>query len=111
ALSQAMDQTLPGTPRLNSAQRRWIDSTIAALKAHPGRGLIGISNQAPEDLQAQVMHLNQRLGHIGQTLDWQVPSLLGYQAQPVWGSLGQLSRELTDGHVSHLIMLDCNPVQ
>jgi len=106
ALSQALGQDLPGTPRLNSAQRQWVQDAVAALKAHPGRGLIGISQQASEALQAQVMQLNQRLGHAGRALDWQVPRLLGYEPNQSWGSLAQLSQEA----VTHLLILDCNPV-
>ncbi|MDQ0704074.1 MoCo/4Fe-4S cofactor protein with predicted Tat translocation signal [Pseudomonas sp. W3I7] len=107
ALSQALGETLSGTPRLSTAQRRWVDSAAAALKAHPGRGLIGISHQAPEALQAHVTYLNQRLGH----MEWQVPSLLGYTPRHRWGSLEQLNRELVAGQVTHLVMLDCNPLQ
>lgn len=107
ALSQALGETLSATPRLTAAQQHWVDAAAAALKAHPGRGFIGVSTQAPEALQAQVMHLNQRLGHP----DWQVPSLLGYAPQRRWDSLDQLNRELTAGRVTHLLMLDCNPLQ
>ncbi|AZE67167.1 quinol:cytochrome c oxidoreductase iron-sulfur protein precursor [Pseudomonas synxantha] len=111
ALSQALGETLPGTPRLTAAQRQWLDLAVAALKAHPGRGLIGISSQAPEALQAQVLRLNQRLGHLGRTLDLQAPSLLGYEPQRQWASLQQLAQALQEERVSHLVMLDCNPVQ
>ncbi|MBI6908292.1 TAT-variant-translocated molybdopterin oxidoreductase [Pseudomonas palleroniana] len=106
ALSQALGEDLPGTPRLSTAQLRWVQDAVAALKRHPGRGLIGISHQACETLQAQVMHLNQRLGHTGQTLDWQVPSLLGHDPDHLWSSLAQLDLD----QATHLLLLDCNPV-
>jgi MoCo/4Fe-4S cofactor protein with predicted Tat translocation signal len=110
ALSRALGENTADQPRLNARQNNWINVATTALKAHPGRGLICVSQQAPADVQAQVMRLNQRLGAFGQTLDWQVPTLLGYERGQFRDSLEQLSQQLAAGNVSQLLLLDCNPL-
>jgi MoCo/4Fe-4S cofactor protein with predicted Tat translocation signal len=111
ALSLALGEALPDTPRLSTRQLDWVAAAAAALRAHPGRGLISTSKQAAADVQAQITRLNQRLGHFGQTLDWQAPTLLGYEHEHFWDSLEELSRQLAKGQISHLLILDCNPLQ
>jgi len=110
ALSRALGDNVADQPRLSARQLDWVDEAASALKAHPGRGLICVSKQAAEDVQAQVMRLNQRLGAHGQTLDWQTPTLLGYERGQFWASLEQLSQQLAGGNVSQLWLLDCNPL-
>lgn len=111
ALSCALGERNSKTPRLNREQLNWVDLAATALKSHPGRGLISISKGAATDVQAQISHLNQRLGHFGQTLDWQAPTLLGYEPKHFWNSLEQLSRQMDGGQVAQLLILECNPLQ
>jgi MoCo/4Fe-4S cofactor protein with predicted Tat translocation signal len=110
ALSQALGETINGQSRLSARQLQWVNATAQALKAHPGRGLICVSKQAPQDVQAQVMRLNQLLGAHGKTLEWHKPALLGYEPGNFHESLDQLSKQLAQGNVSQLWLLDCNPL-
>jgi molybdopterin-containing oxidoreductase family iron-sulfur binding subunit len=111
ALSRALGENVADQPRLSARQLEWVEAAATALKAHPGRGLICVGMQAATDVQAQVMRLNQRLGAHGQTLDWQAPTLLGYERGQFWASLEQLAQQLAAGNVSQLLLLDCNPLQ
>jgi molybdopterin-containing oxidoreductase family iron-sulfur binding subunit len=111
ALSRALGDDVADQPRLSTRQLDWVEAAAAALKAHPGRGLVCVGTQAAADVQAQMMRLNQRLGAHGQTLDWQTPTLLGYERGQFWASLEQLSQQLAAGNVSQLLLLDCNPLQ
>ncbi|MCU1761656.1 TAT-variant-translocated molybdopterin oxidoreductase [Pseudomonas sp. 14P_8.1_Bac3] len=110
ALSRALGENVADQPRLSTRQLNWVEAAAAALKAHPGRSLICVGPQAAADVQAQVMRLNQRLRAHGQTLEWQVPTLLGYERGQFWAPLEQLSQQLATGEVSQLILLDCNPI-
>jgi molybdopterin-containing oxidoreductase family iron-sulfur binding subunit len=111
ALSRTLGDNIADQPRLSARQLDWVEAAAAALKVHPGRGLICVGPQAATDVQAQVMRLNQRLGAHGQTLDWQTPTLLGYEHSQFWAPLEQLAQQLAAGNVSQLLLLDCNPLQ
>ncbi|MFY0727427.1 TAT-variant-translocated molybdopterin oxidoreductase [Pseudomonas sp. NFX15] len=111
ALSRALGAQVADQPRLSARQLDWVEAAAAALKAHPGRGLVCVGTQAAMDVQAQVMRLNQRLGAHGQTLDWQSPTLLGYEHSQFWAPLEQLVQQLDAANVSQLLLLDCNPLQ
>lgn len=78
------------------------------LKAHPGKALVVVGEHRSPELQALAFAMNEALGARGATLEL-VPSALARPGNSMT-SLAALSKDMLDGKVSLLVMLDSNPV-
>lgn len=92
---------------LSDAERGFVDRAVAALKAHPGRGLLTVGAQHPPEVQAAALLASARLGAIGTTLRLTDPITL---APPDGAqSLERLMSDMADGAVTALVVIGANP--
>jgi molybdopterin-containing oxidoreductase family iron-sulfur binding subunit len=87
---------------------RWEAAVAGALARAPGRSLVVAGTTLSPASRALVHLLNQRLGAVGNTIDYIAPVRLG--AADHGASIDDLARAMHAGVVDTLIMLDVNPV-
>lgn len=112
AYVQALAATLGEgeAPLLLDEAQRWIEAVSEQLQERRGRCLITAGEFAPLDVQAAVHWLNQRLGNVGQTVEYtEAVTWLDAGGQRLAG-LPELASAIDRGEVETLVMLDCNPV-
>ena len=93
-------------PQLGQAP--WLAAMIADLKRARGRALVHVGADQPAELHALAHRINAALGGRGITfdlIDEIAPPAADEQAQ----TLEDLSADMQDGKVAHLLILDSNP--
>lgn len=106
ALANALGVAGASRPGLAEIEASWVARVVAACKEHAGRSLFtsGLSGRAAGALW--IARINQQLGNIGQTLKLTDPI-----AGPVGAAtLAELVSDISAGHVTSLLVIDCNPV-
>jgi molybdopterin-containing oxidoreductase family iron-sulfur binding subunit len=106
ALASALGVGGASRPEVTEAEARWIARVADACKEKTGRSLFvsGLSGGASTALW--IARINQQLGNGGETLKL-TASLPGPAGS---GTLAALVSDINAGHVTSLIVLDCNPV-
>lgn len=104
-LANALGVTGASKPDVTEAEAGWIARVVAACADRAGRSLFvsGLSGGAAAALW--VARINQQLRNAGQTLKLTVPIAGPADA----GSLADLVSDINAGHVTSLLVLDCNP--
>lgn len=105
ALANALGVAGASRPGLAEIEAGWIGRVVAACKEHAGRSLFtsGLSSGAASALW--IARINQQLGNTGQTLKLTDPI-----AGPAGaGTLAELVSDISAGHVTSLLVIDCNP--
>lgn len=97
-------------------ENTWLKAAAADLRSRPGRGLVLAGEPLPPEAHATAHAINAALGAFGTTITFiesnRDPSLgpsLGSSGRAS-GSLDDLVREMRQGQVDALIILDSNPV-
>jgi molybdopterin-containing oxidoreductase family iron-sulfur binding subunit len=108
ALAQALGLDIPGRPRLNEAEQRWITTVADDLKQNRGRSLVLLDPMRPVELHQLVLQINSLLGNMGQTLLWQ-ESVLDQEGMR-WASEAELAADLQSNKVKGLFLFGVNPV-
>jgi molybdopterin-containing oxidoreductase family iron-sulfur binding subunit len=86
----------------------WLHAMIEDLRSARGRALVHVGADQPAELHALAHRINEALGGRGKTfdlIDEVAPPAAGEQAQ----TLEDLSSDMQDGKVAHLLILDSNP--
>ncbi len=96
---------LPAAPDLSYPERRWVDAAVAALRRHPGRGLVTAGSGTAPEVQALAMILTAWTGGLGTTLRATEPV-----ARTGQGTLSDLAEAAAKGEVTALMVLDANPL-
>ncbi len=105
ALIAALDQVATGgAASADAPAAAWVQRAGQALRAAHGAGIVTIGTWQPPALQEAVHRLNARLGNLGQTVFYTVPSLTS------GAGVAALADDMRDGKVRAVIMLDTNPV-
>jgi len=112
ALAQALARRL-GTQGAGDAPQMaphqgWIEALAADLLDHRGESLVVAGDGQPPEVHRLTHEINQTLGNIGSTLVYIEPveeRIPGRQA-----SLPELVREMAQGNIDTLLVLDSNPV-
>lgn len=106
ALASALGVADASRPELTEVEASWIARAADACKDKMGRSLFvsGLSGGAATALW--IARINQHLGNGGETLKL-TASLAGPAGS---GILAALVSDINAGHVTSLIVLDCNPV-
>jgi Fe-S-cluster-containing dehydrogenase component len=99
-----IDGLAPGEGPL---RKSWLDAVVADLEAHAGAALILAGPQQPPSVQALVHAINDRLGSVGNTIEYLEP----VHGNPEGGleSLADLAAALAAGQVDLLVIFDGNP--
>lgn len=93
---------------LNSRERTWVETAAAALARAPGDGLLTVGAHHPPAVQALGWAINGRLGNFGRTIAFAEPAFAGSGIEPA--PFDALERDLSNGRVSTLFMLETSPV-
>jgi molybdopterin-containing oxidoreductase family iron-sulfur binding subunit len=97
----------PDVPALNQPEvRRVLDAMVSDLLANPGASVIVAGDQQPAEVHALVHWLNALLDNVGRTV-WYRPS---QRDGRMLSALQGLTREMAEGTVDTLFVLDANPV-
>ncbi|MBO0732875.1 MAG: TAT-variant-translocated molybdopterin oxidoreductase [Methylocapsa sp.] len=96
-----------GTPPSSGAPP-WVPEIIADLRANRGAALVHAGPDQPPEIHALVFAINEALGGRGRTFELIAPVAHSTPGREI--SLTGLARELHDGKVSTLLILDSNPV-
>ncbi len=90
----------------NGLRAAWksVERFLSDLQNNRGRCLVVAGRRRPEAVHVLVHALNDRLGNVGNTVEYIEPIELPQRSQP--GSLGELAKALTDGSVETLIILE-----
>lgn len=106
ALANALGVAGASRPGLAEIEAGWIARIVAVCKERAGHSLFtsGLSGGAAAALW--IARINQQLGNTGQTLKLTDPI-----AGPAGaGTLAELVSDINAGHVTSLLVIDCNPV-
>ena len=97
-----------GSGQLDDATLRWVEAAAEDLRAHRGRALVVAGDALPVPVQVLVHAINGALGAAGRTVVYTQP----VAAAPVdqVESIAALARDLGEGAVDTLVILDGNPV-
>jgi molybdopterin-containing oxidoreductase family iron-sulfur binding subunit len=110
-LAQALEQ--PDTNQPTDADALLpagaFEALLADLTAHRGRSLVVAGDTQPPAVHALVHRINQRLGNVGQTLEYIDP--YGDADAPAAPDLTSLAAAMRVGAVQTLVILQSNPVQ
>ncbi|MPZ77549.1 MAG: 4Fe-4S dicluster domain-containing protein [Deltaproteobacteria bacterium] len=90
------------------AHAGWIDAVVADLREHRGSSLVIAGGSQPPRVQALAHALNQFLGNAGTTVVYTEP--IEEQFANRVESLQELTREMAQGTVEAIFILDSNPV-
>lgn len=93
---------LPDMP-LTSPERDWVDEAGAALRRHPGAGLVALGAHHPPNLHRLARAIDERMGNPGRTRLSAGPRARGST------SMDELTAEMRAGQVSTLMLLETNP--
>ena len=91
-------------PALNSLESGWADRAAAALRAHPGAGLVTVGPHHPPAIQAAARAIDAKLGNLGKTR-----ITLPQPQGPTPGDLDALIADMNAGEVETLFVLEANP--
>ena len=90
-------------------QPEWLRAVLADLMSARGRALLHVGADQPAELHGLAHRINEALGGRGKTFD-----LIDEVASPTSGgqaqTLEELSADMRDGKVAHLLVLDANPL-
>jgi molybdopterin-containing oxidoreductase family iron-sulfur binding subunit len=86
----------------------WVDALAKDLQAHAGKSLLLVGETQPAEVHALGHAINQKLQNIGKTVTFieRVAANGGEQS----GTLAELVKDMQDGAVDTLFILDGNPV-
>lgn len=107
ALSAVIDATEPRSP-LSEVEQHWLAVVVKAMRTHPSQTMVTIGADYPAETQAFVLGINQRLGAIGTLL--QFTDTIAALPPDGGASFNSLVRDMAEGQVQSLLILDCNPV-
>ena len=93
------------TPQLSPQISKHVEHTADELLKHKGESLV-VSGSNNADVQQMVNAINQMLGNYGKTIDIDVP-LSGAQANEK--DFVEFVKEMNDGDISAVFMLNANP--
>ena len=95
-------------PELSEREASYLKAMIADLKKAGRKALVTVGPHQSPSVHALAHLINAQLGAIGSTVDFIEPQLNG----PVntWKEFADFCREMHDGNVDVLLMLDVNPV-
>jgi molybdopterin-containing oxidoreductase family iron-sulfur binding subunit len=86
----------------------WISAMIRDLKNHEGRCVVLAGAPQPPEVHALAYAINERLGNFGKTVSFLSPDEPGSAGQT--SSLDDLVKDIHQGEVDALLILDANPV-
>jgi MoCo/4Fe-4S cofactor protein with predicted Tat translocation signal len=87
----------------------WVGAVVADLKAAQGRAFVHVGAQQPPEMHAWAHAMNEALGGRGTTYELIEP-VASAPSSDQTGSLRALVADMRAGHVTHLLMIDSNPV-
>ncbi|HTV80540.1 MAG TPA: TAT-variant-translocated molybdopterin oxidoreductase, partial [Steroidobacteraceae bacterium] len=87
----------------------WLNALIADLRAARGRALLHVGADQPPELHALAHRINEALGGRGKTFDL-IDEIAPPAVDPQAQSLEDLSADMQEGKVAHLLVLDSNPL-
>jgi MoCo/4Fe-4S cofactor protein with predicted Tat translocation signal len=103
ALAAGILQSVPST-----AGPDWVSPVIADLKAAHGRALVHVGADQPAEVHALAHAMNEALGARGVTFDLIEP--VAHEPIDQADALRTLIAEMRAGKVTHLLIIDSNPV-
>lgn len=86
----------------------WLNAVIADLKAAHGRALVQVGADQPADIHALAHAMNEALGARGSGFDLIEP--VAHEPIDQADALRALIGDMRAGHVTHLLIIDSNPV-
>jgi molybdopterin-containing oxidoreductase family iron-sulfur binding subunit len=86
----------------------WVGAIITDLKAAHGRAFVQVGSEQPPQIQAWAHALNEALGGRGATFDLIEP--VAHEPIDQTAAFSTLISEMQAGQVSHLMIIDNNPV-
>ncbi len=97
--------TAPSRPA--TVPDKWISAVVKDLSQHRGSSLVMAGDGQPPIVHALAHAMNAALGNVGKTVSYTEP----VEANPVdqMASLRDLASDLSNGRVSLLVILGCNP--
>ena len=107
ALARALGAGISAPPLAPLEQRR-LQTIADDLQSHRGRSLLVAGRSQPAAVHALVHWINDRLGNVGHTLDYQAPAQARVEDQTQ--SLRELVEDMRSGSVDSLLIIEGNPV-
>ncbi len=100
-------QGVSAPPKPANVQDKWISAVVSDLTQHRGSSIVIAGDGQPPTVHALAHAMNATLGNVGKTIGYTAPA----EANPVdqMASLRDLASDLSNGRVSLLVMLGCNP--
>jgi molybdopterin-containing oxidoreductase family iron-sulfur binding subunit len=105
ALANALGVAGASRPEVTESEAAWIGRVATACKERAGRSLFVSGLSGGVGTALWIARINRQLNNAGQTLKLSAPI-----AGPAFaGTLAELVSDINAGHVTSLLVLDCNP--
>ena len=108
ALAKRLGVDAPGDVPANAPFSAFVDALAKDLEAHKGRSLVIAGDTQPAAVHALAHLINEKLGNGGKTVSYTAPAELSGTDQAQ--SIAALAKDMRDGAVEFLVMLEGNPV-
>jgi molybdopterin-containing oxidoreductase family iron-sulfur binding subunit len=105
-LAEVRGAASPSGAALSPAQRQWVASAAADLRAKRNRALVVVGDRQPAAVHALGHTINAALGAPGAALHYTQPAIL----EPLGDGLVELAEAIRVGAVRTLVIVEANPV-